>query len=315
VSTQAVTISTNGSTSTGNISRITLVSQAVTGPPGAAGGSPALDDVTDVTITSAATGDVLRYNGSAWVDYPDSNYATASSVSDHLADTTAAHAASAISFSATGSIAATDVQTAIAEVATDAAAAYQPLASVLTNTTAAFTTAQESKLSGIEAAADVTDAANVDAAGAVMNSDSSTASMSFVIDEDNMATDSATKVPTQQSVKAYADLRVPKTGAGNIEYTLTPVAATGATENIDMDVGYHELTMDQNCTFTFTNKAGTSEAKTTVFRLIGAYTATFTDGEYGDGAAPTYTTPSLYTATSRNNQAKVLIAQVAKAIA
>ena len=47
--------------------------------------------------------------------------------------------------------------------------------------------------------------ANVDAAGAVMNTDTSTAAMSFVIDEDNMSSDSATKVPTQQSVKAYAD--------------------------------------------------------------------------------------------------------------
>lgn len=31
-------------------------------------GSVALDDLTDVTITAAATGEVLRYNGSAWVD-------------------------------------------------------------------------------------------------------------------------------------------------------------------------------------------------------------------------------------------------------
>jgi hypothetical protein len=47
----------------------------------------------------------------------------------------------------------------------------QPLSTVLTNTTAAFTTAQETKLAGIEAGADVTDATNVNAAGAVMNSD------------------------------------------------------------------------------------------------------------------------------------------------
>ena len=65
--------------------------------------------------------------------------------------------------------------------------------------------ADGSKLDGIEASADVTDATNVDAAGAVMNSDTSTASMSFVIDEDNMSSNSATKVPTQQSVKAYVD--------------------------------------------------------------------------------------------------------------
>lgn len=48
----------------------------------------------------------------------------------------------------------------------------------------------------------------VDDAGAVMNTDSSTAAMQFVVDEDNMASDSATKVPTQQSVKAYVDSEV-----------------------------------------------------------------------------------------------------------
>lgn len=45
--------------------------------------------------------------------------------------------------------------------------------------------------------------AAVNAAGAVMNSDTSTADMSFVVDEDDMVSDSATKVPTQQSVVAY----------------------------------------------------------------------------------------------------------------
>jgi hypothetical protein len=75
-----------------------------------------------------------------------------------------------------------------------------------TSTTNKWATASElTKLGGIEAGADVTDAANVDAAGAVMNSDTSTAAMSFVIDEDGMSSDSATKVPTQQSVKAYVD--------------------------------------------------------------------------------------------------------------
>jgi len=206
---QRVRLNTSEATQAGAISRVRLVNQAVTGPAGPSGaGSAALDDLTDVTITAAAAGDLLRYSGTAWVDSPDSAYATASSVSDHLSDTVDAHDASAISFSPVGTIAGTDVQTAIAEVATDAAAAYQPLATVLTNTTASFTTAQESKLSGIESSADVTDATNVAAAGAVMEGDTSTASMSFVIDEDNMATNSDTKVPTQQSVKAYADTKI-----------------------------------------------------------------------------------------------------------
>lgn len=37
-----------------------------------------LNDVTDVTIASASTGDLLRYNGSIWVNYADSAYAAAS---------------------------------------------------------------------------------------------------------------------------------------------------------------------------------------------------------------------------------------------
>lgn len=45
----------------------------------------------------------------------------------------------------------------------------------------------------------------VDAAGAVMNSDASVADMSFVIDEDDMVSNSDTKVPTQQSVKSYIE--------------------------------------------------------------------------------------------------------------
>lgn len=78
-----------------------------------------------------------------------------------------------------------------------------------TSTVQKFTSAWDiAKLAGIEALADVTDAANVAAAWAVMESDTSTASMWFVIDEDNMASDSNTKVPTQQSVKAYVDAEI-----------------------------------------------------------------------------------------------------------
>ena len=69
----------------------------------------------------------------------------------------------------------------------------------------ALTAANVRTIINVENGADVTDATNVNTAGAVMNSDTTTASMSFVIDEDDMSSDSATKVPTQQSVKAYTD--------------------------------------------------------------------------------------------------------------
>jgi hypothetical protein len=58
------------------------------------------------------------YSGSwgSWVDF-----ATATDLSDHLADTSDAHDASAISFSPTGTVGSTDVQSAIAEVASEGA--------------------------------------------------------------------------------------------------------------------------------------------------------------------------------------------------
>jgi hypothetical protein len=51
-------------------------------------------------------------------------------------------------------------------------------------------------------------------AGAVLNTDTSTAAMGFVVDEDAMTSNSATKVPTQQSVKAYVDAAVAGGGGG-----------------------------------------------------------------------------------------------------
>jgi len=68
-----------------------------------------------------------------------------------------------------------------------------------------FNDADHSKLNAIEASADVTDATNVNAAGALMLSDTTTAGLGIVVDEDNMASNSNTKLATQQSIKAYVD--------------------------------------------------------------------------------------------------------------
>lgn len=102
---------------------------------------------------------------------------------------------------------------------------------VLDATTASFTTALKSKLDGIESGADVTDATNVDAAGAVMNADTSTAAMQFVVDEDNMASNSDTKVPTQQSVKAYVDSGL--SGKANTSHTHTIANITNLQTTLD----------------------------------------------------------------------------------
>ena len=95
-----------------------------------------------------------------------------------------------------------------------------------------FTDGDHSKLNAIEDLADVTDATNVNAAGAVMNADTTTAAMQFVIDEDNMSSNLATKVPTQQSTKAYITatsqpLNANLTNLATIPPEITPILASG----------------------------------------------------------------------------------------
>lgn len=136
-----------------------------------------------VTVDGTGSGldaDLLDGQSSAY-------YATATSVSDHTGDTTDAHDASAISFTPNGSIAATDVQAAIQEVRDEAAGStdlsWDAATSVVASSTGTdatltaadgsnpglMTSAQFTKLAGIETAADVTDATNVAAAGAHMS--------------------------------------------------------------------------------------------------------------------------------------------------
>jgi len=94
--------------------------------------------------------------------------------------------------------------------------------------TNAYDDAAVSKLAAIEAAADVTDATNVAAATAVMEGDTTTATMDFVLDEDAMGSDSATKLATQQSIKAYVD-SVTGSGAGAMVFIETQVASADST--------------------------------------------------------------------------------------
>jgi hypothetical protein len=56
------------------------------------GGATDLDDLTDVVITAAASGDILRHNGTNWVDTPGTDhYEAAGAVAAHSSDTTSVH--------------------------------------------------------------------------------------------------------------------------------------------------------------------------------------------------------------------------------
>ena len=118
----------------------------------------------------------------------------------------------------------------------------------------------KTKLDGIESGANVTDAANVDAAGAVMNSDTTTASMSFVIDEDAMTSNSATKVPTQQSVKAYVDAEV---GAvvPNSPTALSTGTVTNTTYGINSDGSNNDVILAAATTSASGVMTGTDKTK------------------------------------------------------
>jgi hypothetical protein len=104
----------------------------------------------------------------------------------------------------TSIVTATESQTATADqTAAEIKTAYES-----NSDTNEYSDAEQIKLSNIETSADVTDATNVASAGAVMESDATTAAMSFVVDEDNMASNSATKLSTQQAIKAYVDNQI-----------------------------------------------------------------------------------------------------------
>ena len=83
---------------------------------------------------------------------------------------------------------------------------------------------------------------------------------------------------------------------GAVEEEVNTVAASGATETLDVSTyGVHDVTMDEACTFTFSNPAPSGDASSFALILRGAFTPTLPASvDWPDGAAPTYTTPTVF---------------------
>lgn len=150
-------------------------------------GSP-LSELSDVSITSIASGEILKWNGTAWVNNTITEAGLATSAQGSLADS-AVQPSDNISTltNDSGFITATLTQEQVEDYAgnlisnptgthTGITVTYQDATGdvdfvVASQTENDFTTVLKNKLDGIEAGADVTDTTNVTAAGALMDSE------------------------------------------------------------------------------------------------------------------------------------------------
>jgi hypothetical protein len=165
----------------------------------------AVSDIGDVTISGIASGEVLKWNGSAWINQTLAE----SGIQGTLSNSDIATAVEAASDSNTFTDADHSKLNAVEASATADQSNAEIVAAVEAGTDSnTFTDADHSKLNAVEASADVTDATNVNAAGATMNADTDISANGWVVDEDAMGSDSATKVPTQQSVVAYVATQI-----------------------------------------------------------------------------------------------------------
>jgi len=78
--------------------------------------------------------------------------------------------------------------------------------------------------------------------------------------------------------------------------TTVQVAASGANLDLDCEAGNtHEVVMDQNCVFTFSNPPAAGTYGKIILLLSGAFVPTFPGTvRWPGGVAPPYATPSLY---------------------
>lgn len=181
---------------------------------GGGSASIALEDLTDVTITSIATGELLKWNGSSWVNNTLSEAGVQPEEDQRLSTTDSVEFLSVTTGNviATGNITVTGTVDG-RDIAVDGI-----------------------KLDGIEAGADVTDTDNVTAAGALMDSE--------VVNLDQVKNfDSADYATAAQGVTA--DNALPLSGG-----TMTGVIANFTSTGIDDNATSTQLTItDTEATF------------------------------------------------------------------
>lgn len=209
-------------------------------PTGNFSGPTTIDGLSDTEITGIAIDELLQWDGTDWVNHTLAEAGISEIGHTHVAanitdfDTEVSNNTTVVANTAkvTNATHTGDVTGSTELTIADDAVTYAKIQNVVANNVLLgnnagaggivdeLTASEVRTIINVEDGADVTDAANVNAAGAVMNTDTTTASMAFVVDEDNMSSNSNTKIPTQQSVKAYVDNNFTSTSAPIADHKL-----------------------------------------------------------------------------------------------
>ena len=185
---------------------------------GAKSSAPTLDNDGDALLTGAlywntTSNQLFIWDGSAW---DPAAFSASGSVTSFNTRTGAVTLSSADVNTALGSDAVLD---------SDIGTTVQAHSAVLDATTASYTTAEETKLAGIETAADVTDATNVTVAGALMDSELTSEASVKALNQGVATTDSP----------SFAGLTV-DTNTLAVDSTNNRVGINNATPSTTLDV-------------------------------------------------------------------------------
>ena len=169
----------------------------------------------------------------------------------------------------------------------------QAHSAVLDSTTAAFTTADETKLDAIDTNVETltlpASTTITTFAATVLDDTTAAAALTTLGAAADTITDAGSYLTATTVDGAFQEI-------ASGQYSGNNVAASGTTETLTLD-GAQRVVMNNNCTFTFATP--TTDGHTFLLKLSGAFTPTWPASvDWADAAAPTYAAVSVYVFTT-----------------